>query len=87
MSIKKIFSLVASIISFFIIQLFISFNSNAEENNIKYFSNDSGILSLMYHRFNENKYPSTNIRMEVFEKQIKINQKILVMNFTILNFS
>ena len=28
----------------------------------------------MYHRFNEAKYPSTNIQMEVFEKQIKIIQ-------------
>ena len=26
----------------------------------------------MYHRFNENKYPSTNIRMDVFQKQIQI---------------
>ena len=26
----------------------------------------------MYHRFNENKYPSTNIRMEVFKEHIKI---------------
>ena len=25
----------------------------------------------MYHRFNENKYPSTNIRNEIFEKQLK----------------
>jgi len=24
----------------------------------------------MYHRFNENKYPSTNIQMDVFQKQI-----------------
>ena len=47
-------------------------NSNSQENNIKYYSNDSGILSLMYHRFNENKYPSTNIRMEIFDKQMKI---------------
>jgi hypothetical protein len=31
-----------------------------------------GILSLMYHRFNENKYPSTNIQMDVFKEQIKI---------------
>mgnify|MGYP003351858642 CR=1 FL=1 len=22
----------------------------------------------MYHRFNENKYPSTNIRMDIFKK-------------------
>ena len=26
----------------------------------------------MYHRFNENKYPSTNIRMDIFKKQIQI---------------
>ena len=45
-------------------------NSNSEENNSKYFSNDSGTLSLMYHRFNENKYPSTNTRMEIFIKQM-----------------
>ena len=25
----------------------------------------------MYHRFNENKYPSTNIRMEIFDEQMK----------------
>ena len=31
-----------------------------------------GILSLMYHRFNEEKYPSTNIKMSVFKDQIKI---------------
>ena len=26
----------------------------------------------MYHRFNENSYPSTNIRMEIFQKQIEL---------------
>ena len=31
-----------------------------------------GILSLMYHRFNENKYPSTNIQMDMFKEHIKI---------------
>ena len=25
----------------------------------------------MYHRFNESKYPSTNIQMDVFEKHIE----------------
>ena len=29
----------------------------------------------MYHRFNENKYPSTNIRMDVFDEQMKIIKK------------
>ena len=24
----------------------------------------------MYHRFNENKYPSTNIRMDIFDQQM-----------------
>ena len=72
MIIKKILSLVASIISLAIIQSLFIYNSNSEENNSKYYSNDSGILSLMYHRFNENKYPSTNIRMEVFDKQMNV---------------
>ena len=31
-----------------------------------------GILSLMYHRFDEKKYPSTNIQMSVFKEHIKI---------------
>ncbi len=53
-------------------QLFFFNNSNSEENNSKSFSNDSGVLSLMYHRFNENKYPSTNIRMNVFEEQMQM---------------
>ena len=47
-------------------------SSKAEENNIKYYSDDMGILSLMYHRFNENKYPSTNIQMDVFKQHIEI---------------
>tara|TARA_B100001175_G_scaffold260474_1_gene229405 strand:- start:1014 stop:2051 length:1038 start_codon:yes stop_codon:yes gene_type:complete len=64
--------LAASIINLFIFILFFSVNSNSEENNIKYYSNDEGILSLMYHRFNESKYPSTNIQMEIFENQIEI---------------
>jgi len=71
MTIKKILSLAASIISLLILQLSINVNSNSDENNSKYYSNDNGILSLMYHRFNENKYPSTNIRMDVFNEQIQ----------------
>jgi peptidoglycan/xylan/chitin deacetylase (PgdA/CDA1 family) len=72
MNVKKILSLAASIIRFFIIILFLNSNSKAEEKNIKYYSDDKGILSLVYHRFNENKYPSTNIQMNVFKQQIKI---------------
>ncbi len=41
-----------------------------------------GIVSLMYHRFNENQYPSTNIKIDIFKKQIEqINNKKI--NFVI----
>ena len=33
---------------------------------------DYGIISIMYHRFNENKYPSTNIRMEDFKSHLEL---------------
>ena len=33
---------------------------------------DFGIISLMYHRFEENKYPSTNIKVNDFIEHIKI---------------
>ena len=72
MSIKNIFSFAASIINLFILIIIFSLNSKADENNIKYYSKDEGILSLMYHRFDENKYPSTNIKMEVFVQQIEM---------------
>ena len=49
-----------------------TFNCKAEENNIKYYSEDLGILSLMYHRFDEKKYPSTNISMDIFKEQMNI---------------
>ena len=34
--------------------------------------NDFGLISLMYHRFEENKYPSTNIKINDFKEHIKI---------------
>ena len=72
MSVKKILSLVASTIKFFIVIMLFAINTKAEENNIKYYFDDKGILSLMYHRFNENKYPSTNIQISIFKEHIKI---------------
>jgi peptidoglycan/xylan/chitin deacetylase (PgdA/CDA1 family) len=72
MSVKIILSFVASMIKVLIILIIFSVNSKADENNIKHYSNDLGILALMYHRFDENNYPSTNIRMDIFKKQIKI---------------
>ena len=72
MNVKIILSLAASTIRLFIIILLLAYNSKAEEQNIKSYSDDKGILSLMYHRFDESKYPSTNIQMDVFKQQIKI---------------
>ena len=72
MIIKKIFSPATSIISLFIIIFFSNITSNSDENNIKYYSNDEGVLSIMYHRFNENRYPSTNIKMNIFKKHMDI---------------
>ena len=72
MSVNKILSFVASTIKLFIIIVLFITNSKSEENNINSYSNDMGILSLMYHRFNEEKYPSTNIQIDIFKKQIKI---------------
>ena len=34
--------------------------------NLNEFNPDKGVVALMYHRFNENKYPSTNIKNEIF---------------------
>ena len=92
MNVKKILSLAASTIKLFIIILLFNTNSKAEEQNIKSYSDDKGILSLMYHRFDESKYPSTNIQMDIFKQQIKIirnskynfyNPDDLVKNFNV----
>ena len=72
---KKTSSLVASIIKFFIFYLFF-LNAYADSVNKKYYHNEQGILSLIYHRFDENKYPSTNIQMDIFKEQIRIINKL-----------
>ncbi len=82
MIIKNIFSLATSIISLFIFILFSIVSSKSDENNIKYYSKDEGILSIMYHRFNESKYPSTNIQMDIFKEHIEIIKKT---NYNFLN--
>ena len=56
---------------FFIITAFIVFlgtidNSYSAAKNLE----DNGIISIMYHRFDENKYPSTNIRIEDFKNHL-----------------
>ena len=72
MIIKKIFSLAASIINLAICISFLTLNSKAEDYNSKRFSADEGVVSIMYHRFNESKYPSTNIQMDIFKEHIKL---------------
>jgi len=42
--------------------------SNSQVKDI----DDFGIISIMYHRFEENKYPSTNIKINDFRNHIKI---------------
>ena len=44
--------------------------SNTGANNVE----DFGLISLMYHRFEENKYPSTNIKITDFKKHLQIIQ-------------
>ncbi len=68
---KKTSLFAASIIKFFIFYLFF-LNAYTDSVNKKYYHNEQGILSLMYHRFDETKYPSTNIQMDIFKKQIDI---------------
>ncbi len=71
MSVNKILSSAALIIKVFI--FFIIFlNVKAEVVNKKYFKDENGVLSIMYHRFEENKYPSTNIRLDIFKKHINL---------------
>ena len=64
-------SFAASIIKLFILSVLIT-KSFTYANAGREFSEDNGVLSIMYHRFNENKYPSTNISMDVFEKHLEI---------------
>ena len=68
---KTILSFAASIIKLIIFFL-IFLNANAETVNKKYNHNEKGILALMYHRFEENKYPSTNIKINDFKEHINI---------------
>ena len=50
----------------------IYFHNNLYSNNQFKGIEDFGVISLMYHRFDENKYPSTNIKVDVFKKHLEI---------------
>ncbi len=55
--------------------------------NLNEFNPDKGIIGLMYHRFDENKYPSTNIKSEIFLKHLSEinNSKIKFISFNKFN--
>jgi len=57
---------------FILLILIVLFSNNSLAENNRYFAFDKGIVSLIYHRFDEAKYPSTNIQMDIFKKQINI---------------
>jgi len=60
-------------VGIFIYIFFIIFlNVKADVVNKKYFKDEKGVLAIMYHRFEENKYPSTNIRLDIFKKHINL---------------
>ena len=73
MSLNKILSLAESTIKSAVLFLFIFFHSSiSSEETTQYNPDDQGVLSIMYHRFGESKYPSTNIQLDIFNKQLEI---------------
>jgi len=58
--------------------IIIFLNSNSYGENNRYFEFDKGIITLMYHRFDEHKYPSTNIQMDIFKEQINIIENLKI---------
>ena len=49
-----------------------SFQNNLYSGPTTLDIDDFGIISLMYHRFEENKYPSTNIKLKDFKEHLNI---------------
>ena len=60
----------------------LAFQNNLYSNDLMKDIDDFGIISLMFHRFEENKYPSTNIKINDFKKHLKIieDNKIAFVN-------
>ena len=63
---------------FIALLIIIFLNSNSYGENNRYFEFDTGIIALMYHRFYEHKYPSTNIQMDIFKEQIIIIENLKI---------
>ena len=62
-----------SIIIIFIISSQVNHSKVFAGNKLSF--EDFGLISIMYHQFNESKYPSTNIQMDIFQKQLEIIEK------------
>jgi len=63
-SIEKKF--IISVLILLLLSISKSFGINLNDLNTR-----QGVITLMYHRFDENKYPSTNIRNEIFIEHLK----------------
>ena len=63
--IKKFLIITVLIIAF-------DFNHSKIIASNNYDFDDFGLISIMYHRFNESKYPSTNIQIDIFKKQLEV---------------
>ena len=75
----KLIIMKSFIIVLFIVFFVVSNNSYSEAKS----SGDQGIISIMYHRFEENKYPSTNIKIEDFKSHISLIKKL---NFKFISY-
>ena len=64
-------SIIKKSLIIFLFFTFIAVESSSVSGNIE----DKGIIVLMYHRFEENKYPSTNIKIADFINQIDLIKK------------
>ena len=63
-----IFSKTKFLISFLIVLIFLPTITVSDNKQIV----DYGLISLMYHRFEENKYPSTNIKIQDFKTHLNL---------------
>ena len=65
------FKITKSLIIYLSISI-LTFQNNLYSDTTTKDIDDFGVISLMYHRFEENKYPSTNVKMKNFLEHIKI---------------
>jgi len=75
-------SIIISVLILLLLSISKSFGTDL--NNL---NTDNGIITLMYHRFNENKYPSTNIKNEIFLEHLKEIKKLKIEFITSKQFS